>query len=433
MKGYNRLMRLFHSWIRKEMLAFAALERERQIGFPLEIVRRTSRVVEAVRRDGDAALVRFTARFDGVKLSRGRIRVPRRAFRAAWRALAPEQRRALAVAWRNIVAFHSRQRPRGYGMRTRYGILRQVIRPLDRVGIHVSAMAAPLVSSLLMCAGAARAAGVKGIALASPPRYGGGIAVPVLAGAYVAGIDEGYAVGGAQGVAALALGTRTVPAVDKVVGPGNLYVQAAKMLTQGGTGLEGPSEILVLADDSAPAAGIAADLIAQGEHTGDNWVVLVSPSKRLVLSVLEEVRLQLRGLPRAGLAASSLIDKGAIVMVRSLQEGLDIANRFAPEHLEIVCRNAKGLVAEVRSAGTILVGGASPVAAADYGVGPNHVLPTAGTARFASGLGVKDFVKTVNVTELTSKGLRAVARDLAELARMEGLEGHARSMLLDRG
>ncbi len=425
-------MRIYRSWIPADYAKLAELQRRRQLRFPREAVRRAESIVELVRRGGDVALIKATARFDRVRLTRRRLRVPRREFRAAWRSLSIAQRRAMRRAWRNILAFHAKQRARGYTLEMPYGTLRQMVRPLHRVGIHIPARTDPLVSTLLMCAGAARVAGVRELVLISPPRFSGTIARVILAGAYLAGIDEAYPVGGAQGVAALSFGTKSIPAVDKVVGPGNVYTQAAKMLTQGGGSLEGPSEILVLADGTASPAAVAADLIAQAEHTGDNWAVLVTPSKRLVLGVLEEIKRQLRDLDRAVVAAASLSQCGAMVLVRSMKEGLDMANLFAPEHLEIVARDGRRLVDGVRNAGTVLLGGASPVAAADYGAGPNHVLPTAGTARFASGLGVRDFMKLTNVTALSPKGLKSLAPDLAVLARMEGLEGHARSMEMNR-
>jgi len=431
---YNEsAMKIYRSWIKADARALDAMLAGRRAGFDAGVIRKTGAIVESVRRRGDAALLAATAKYDGVKLTARTIRVPEAEFRRAWAGLEQEKKAAMRLAWGNILAFHKRQEYRGYVLRRNYGVLRQVVRPLGRVGIHISAAAAPLVSTLLMCAGAARAAKVGRIVLVSPPRYRGSIAPEILAAARLAGIKEAYRAGGAQAVAALVFGTATIPAVDKVVGPGNVFTQAAKMLTQGGGGLDGPSEILILADDTACPDAVAADVIAQAEHAGDNPVVLVSPSRRLVLGVLDSVNRQIRGLPRGQIVAKSLSLCGAIVLVRNLREGLEIADRFAPEHLAIASRGALGLALKARRAGTILVGGASPVAAADYGAGPNHVLPTAGTARFDSGLGVKDFLKFTNITALTPKGIRRLGPKLAVLARMEGLEGHARSMEMKRG
>ncbi|MEK7476750.1 MAG: histidinol dehydrogenase [Candidatus Coatesbacteria bacterium] len=426
-------MRVFRAWIPADMRAYAALQRSRALVLPPAVLRSAARIVGDVRRRGDAAVLAAVRRFDGVRLTRRTLRVAPAAIRRAWIGLPPADRRAMRVAWRNIVSFHLRQRERGYVMRTPYGVLEHVIRPLGRVGIHVPAGTAPLVSTMLMCAGAARAAGVRDLVLAVPPRWRGGVHPAVLAGAFLAGIDEVYAAGGPAGVAMLAYGTETVPAVDKVVGPGNLYTQAAEMLVQSGAGLMGPSELVVLADGSAAPAAVAADLLAQAEHAGDNWAVLVTPSRVLGAAVMAEVVRQVIRLPRAAVAARSLAGRSAVVLVRSMAAGLGVAERFAPEHLEIVGRGAEGIAARVRCAGTVLVGPWSPVAAADYGAGPNHVLPTSGMARHVSGLGVKDFVKHMNITRLTARGLGRLAPPLARLARLEGLEGHARSMEMNRG
>jgi histidinol dehydrogenase len=378
-------------------------------------------------------LLKAIARYDGARLKRSQISVPPAAGMRAWRKLAARQRRALRVAWENIIRFHRRQTGGDYVMRTRYGRFWHLVLPLGRVGINVSAGEVPLVSTLLMCAGAARAAGVKNLAVMSPPRSKGRVAPVILAAAHLAGIKEIYAMGGAHGVAALVYGTESVSKVDKVVGPGGLYTQAAKQITQGTSGLEGPSEILVLADATADPAMIAADLVAQAEHAGDNWPILVTPSRQLAKRILTEIMRQLDGLPRARQAARSFVRYGTIVLVRSMREGLKVADEFGPEHLSICSRNASALAKAARCAGTILIGGASPAAAADFGAGPNHVLPTAGTARYASGLGVKDFVRHVNVTCITPGGLRLLGPSLAVIARMEGLEGHARSLEMKRG
>jgi len=423
---------MYRTWIPAEAKALDQMNRARQLRFPPGVMRDSERAVEAVRRDGDAGIIRIVRKYDRVALTPRTLRVTPSAIAAAWRGLVAADRKALAVSWKNILAFHRKQAPKGYVLNAAHGKLRQAVVPLERVGIHIPAASGPLVSTLLMCAGAARAAGVKELVLISPPK-GGAIHPVILAGAHVAGITEAYNAGGPAGIAALVFGTRTIRRVDKVVGPGNLYSQAAKLLTQGGGGLEGPSEIVVLADDSAPPSVIAADLVAQAEHAGDNLCVLVTPSRGLVLRVLEEVLRQMQSLPRSKQAATSLSDLGVVVLVKTMREGLAWANRFAPEHLEIVARGADALARGVRHAGTVLVGPASPVAAADYGVGPNHVLPTSGTARYASGLGVKDFVKTMNVTRLSAQGLRRLAPSLARIARLEGLEGHARSMEMNRG
>ncbi len=424
-------MRTYRSSSRAQMRAFDRLMAARSRRFPPAVLRTAARIVEDVRRRGDAAVVAAVRRYDGVRLVTRGLRVPPARIRAAWQALPAADRRALRASWDRILAYHRRQVPRGYRVRTGLGSFTHVIRPLGRVAIHIPAGAAPLVSTLLMCAGAARAAGVRDLVLVSPPR-GGQVHPAILAAAWLAGIREAYNAGGAQGVAALALGTGTIRAADRVVGPGNLWSQAARWITQG-AGLDGPSEIAVLADATARAEAVAADLVAQAEHAGDNPAVLVTPSHTLAAAVAMEVGRQLRTLPRAAVARTSFRRFGATVLVRSLLEGLSVCERFAPEHLAIVARGADRLARRARCAGTVLIGASSPVAAADYGVGPNHVLPTAGTARYASGLGVKDFLKFVNLTRLSARGLKAAGPGLARIARMEGLEGHARSLEINRG
>lgn len=400
--------------------------------FPADVLRSVQRIVNDVRTKGDAAVFRITARWDKIRLTPSSLRVGAAEFDRAWGRLPAVQKTALRRAWKDILAFHRKQVPAGYSVKTRNGAFRHRIVPLSRVGILVPAASAPLVSTLLMCAGAARAAGVKELVLASSPRSKGRIHPVILAAARLAGIREGYCAGGAAGVAMLAYGTKTVPAVDKVVGPGNIWGQVAKWMIYG-TGLEGPSEIVVLADASASAAAVGADLIAQAEHTGSEWVSLITPSVALASSVGAEVRAQTLFQPRSFEIRRSLERGGSILLVRNVREGLVWAERIAPEHLSVACRGADAVAARVRHAGTVLVGSHSPVAAADYGVGPNHVLPTAGTARYASGLGVKDFVRHLNVTRLSPSGLKRLSGSLAALARMEGLEAHAWSVEMNRG
>lgn len=430
---YNCVMRLYRTSKKSDVRKLKAFIKSFQDNrFPPQVVRKVGRITGAVRRRGDAALISATRLFDGVRLSKKGLRVPASAMRAAWNSLGGREKQAMKTAWKNILAFHEKQMPRAAAFRGAGGVSGWVVRPIERVGIHVPGGAAPLVSTLLMLAGPARVAGVRSLVMISPPRSKGTIASPVLAAAWLTGIREVYRVGGAQGVAALVYGTQTIPAVDKVLGPGNIYVQAAKWITQGGGGLEGPSELVVLADEKASASGVASDLIAQAEHTGNELVVLITTSPKLVCRVLNELRRQLSGFPRARQAADSLLKYGTVVLARSVSEGAEIANLFAAEHLEIATGNPHRALKMIRNAGTILLGNYSPVAAEDYAVGPNHILPTAGTARHSSGLGVRDFVRVINVSSLTRKGLGRLKDSVATLARMEGLEGHARSVEVRR-
>jgi len=426
-------MRIFRYGIPADARAFESYCRSREDRFSPEITRLVSGIVSAVRRQGDRALLGFTRRFDGVAMKPSSIRVDPRDMAAAWREIPRADRQAMQAAWKNILRFHLAQRQKPVTVRVPYGVLRQVPVPIERVGVHVPAGKAPLVSTFLMVAGAARAAGVSDLVMFSPPRSKGKVAAPILAAAHMAGIREAYAVGGAQGVAAMVYGTRTVRPVDRVAGPGNVYVQAAKWLTQAGAGCEGASELLILADRTAPPRAVAADLLAQAEHSGNEYAVLVTDSRALVEAVLRELRGMMPGFSRARQAADSLSRRGAIVLVRNMVEGAAVANRFGAEHLEVICRGAERIVPRAMKAGCILVGPYTPTAVEDYAAGPNHVLPTAGTSRYASGLGTRDFVRMVNITKITRKGLDQIGPVAARLARMEGLEGHARSVEVERG
>lgn len=426
-------MRLFQMSRPADRKAFDAYCKARETRFPPAVIAKVSSIVSAVRKRGDSALVEYTRRYDGVRLSVSGMRVGKSGLRVAWDRLPARDKAAMRAAWSNILRFHLAQRPRGVRLRTGHGILRQVPVPIESVGIHVPAGRAPLVSTFLMVAGAARAAGVPRLAMFSAPRTMGRIAPAILAAAHLVGIDEVYSIGGAQGVAALVYGTRTVRPVDRVAGPGNAWVQCAKWLTQAGAGCEGASELLVLADRTAPARAVAADLLAQAEHTGNEYAVLVTDSPGFAARVRTELALQMRGFPRAREAGASLSRRGAVVLVRNMDEGARVANRFGAEHLEVICRGAGKVARKAMKSGCVLVGAHTPTAVEDYGAGPNHVLPTSGTSRYASGLGTRDFVRMVNVTAMTKRGLRMLAPHMARLARMEGLEAHARSVEVDRG
>jgi histidinol dehydrogenase len=426
-------MRIFRYSVPKEARAFEAYCQSREERFPPAVIAKVSGIVSAVKKGGDRALLGFTRRFDGVSMKASSLRVPVREMASAWKATPKADRQAMKTAWDNITRFHRAQLQLPVTVRVPYGVLRQVPVPIERVGVHVPAGRAPLVSTFLMVAGAARAAGVRDVVMFSPPRFKGKMAAPILAAGYMAGIREAYAVGGAQGVAAMVYGTKSVRPVDRVAGPGNVFVQAAKWLTQAGAGCEGASELLVLADRTAPPRAVAADLLAQAEHTGNEYAVLVTDSRALVEAVLREVRGMMHDYSRARQAADSLSKRGVIVLVKDMLEGAVVSNRFGAEHLEVICRRAERIVPRVMKAGCVLVGPFTPTAVEDYAAGPNHVLPTAGTSRYASGLGTRDFVRMVNVTQITRKGLDKIGPVAARLARMEGLEGHARSVEVERG
>jgi histidinol dehydrogenase len=398
------------------------------------VERAAAAAIRAVRREGDAALVRLTARFDGVRLSPGRLRVPRDEVRALAATADPRLVAALGEMARRIEAFHRRQKDRGFRIRLRDGsVLEEVVGPIDSVGLYVPGGAAAYPSSVLMNAIPALLAGVPRVAVATPP--GALASSPALAAALVRlGLEASvYRVGGAQAIAALALGTATIPRVSKVVGPGNAYVAAAKRLLRGSVETDaeaGPSEVVILADASADPRCVAADLLAQAEHgSGDETVVLVTPSALLARAAARLVAEGLRSVANVPAARRALRRHAAIVRVSSLEQGIEAVNALAPEHAEVLTRGAAAVSRRI-VAGAVFSGRHSPVAVGDYGIGPNHVLPTGGSARFSSPLSVRDFQRRSSRVRMTPSGLRRVAPGIELVARAEGLVGHARSVLV---
>ncbi len=385
-------------------------------------------ILAAVRARGDAALVELTERFDRVRLTPAGLRVTAAEFDAAERQVGEVTLAALRYAAARIEAFHREAMPRTWSMTDASGSrLGQEVRALERVGIYVPGGRAAYPSTVLMTAVPARVAGVAEIALVSPPGPDGKLNAAVLAAARVAGVTEAYRVGGAQAVAALAYGTASIRRVDKIVGPGNIYVALAKSRVFGDVGIDmlaGPSEVVVIADAAADPAFAAADLLAQAEHDPMARAVLLSPSAALLDYVEVETVRRLETLPRREIAASALEANGALVLTASLEEAVDVANRLAPEHLELLVAEPDALLARVRSAGAVFLGGATPEVVGDYVAGPNHVLPTGGTARFASALSTEDFMKRLSVIRFTARGLAEAWPHLAELARVEGLAAH---------
>jgi histidinol dehydrogenase len=407
----------------------AALERPPE-RVPAEIHAAVDGIVDAVRARGDAALVELTARFDGFEArSAAALAIPEEEFREAERSLAADVRAALAYAADRIRRYHEAARPSAWRFTDEHGsVLGQEIRPLDRVGIYVPGGRAAYPSTVLMTAIPARVAGVPEIVLASPPDAHGRLAPAVLAAARLAGVTEGYRIGGAQAVAALAYGTKTIRRVDKIVGPGNVYVALAKRRVFGDVGIDmvaGPSEVLVIADVSADAEWIAADLLAQAEHDPMARAVLVTDAAALAEATRASLARRLGTLARREIAARALEANGALVVVADLDEAIELANRLAPEHLELFVREPETLLARVRHAGAVFLGGHTPEVVGDYVAGPNHVLPTGGTARFASPLDTADFVTRSSVIRYSVAGLEDAARHLETLATIEGLDGHA--------
>lgn len=396
-----------------------------------EVVARVAAIVERVRREGDAALVALTRELDGVDLAPGDLRVAPARLEALAAGVDPAVRAALELAAANVRRFHEHQRERDLVVDDGDGVrLGQKVTPIGRVGLYVPGGTAAYPSSVLMNALPARVAGVPRLVAVTPPRALE--RTPALAAALLlAGVDEVYAVGGAQAVAALAHGTETVPRVDKIVGPGNLWVATAKRLVFGQVGIDsfaGPSEVVVWFDDSVDPAWVAADLLAQAEHDPEAAAIAVTRDTALAAAVAAEVARQVERLPRREVAEASLRAFGAVFVVETDDDALALVERLAPEHLEVALRDAEAAAARVTCAGAIFLGAWSPEAVGDYLAGPNHVLPTAGTARFASALGVYDFVRRTSLIRYTPERLARTGAAVTALARAEGLEAHARSV-----
>lgn len=395
----------------------------------LEIVRTVDDVVRAVRRDGDRALLEATLRYDGFAApDAGALVIAPPQFEAAERALAPPLRAALRYAAERIERYHAAAPPKSWRITDEHGsVLGQEVRPLDRVGLYAPGGRAAYPSTVLMTAIPARVAGVRELVLVTPPAADGAVNASVLAAARIAGVTEGYRVGGAQAIAALAYGTATIRRVDKIVGPGNAYVAEAKRRVFGDVGIDmvaGPSEVVVVADGAADAECAAADLLAQAEHDPLARAILITDDARLVEAVAAALERQLARLPRRAIAAEALARRGALVRAATLDQAVDLVNRLAPEHLELLVAVPQALLPRVRHAGAVFVGPRTPEVVGDYVAGPSHVLPTSGTARFSSPLGVEDFVKRSSVVEYSGAGLAAGLPHLAALADAEGLGGH---------
>lgn len=391
------------------------------------------KIIQAVRREGDPAVIRFTKKFDGIALTPQTLRVSPEVCRKAWRALPRELAAALTLAKERIERFHAKQLRNGYVMRAAGMRLEQRIRPLKRVGVYVPGGRAIYPSTVLMNAIPAIIAGVPEIYVVTPPVRENPEKFTPFAVAHLLGLGKNvFQVGGAQAVAALAFGTQSIPRVDKVVGPGNIYVATAKRLLYGQIDIDsvaGESEVLIIADSAARPDFLAADLLAQAEHTGGETVVLVGIGSDFDFDAVErELRLQLRHAPRRQQALSSLRRSGFFVRVATPQEAAEVAELKAPEHLEIMTRHPEKLADRISNVGATFLGAYTPEAVGDYVAGPNHVLPTGGTARFFSPLGVDAFLKASNVLQYEPAQLERDAPHVIALAESEGLFAHAQSV-----
>lgn len=392
-------------------------------------------ILDEVRLRGDAALVDYARSLEHREIAASDLRVHEKEIRDAYKVVSRKFLAALRKAIRNVRAFHRRQLPKSWTMRRQGASLQQRYLPLDRVGIYIPGGKAAYLSTVVMNAVPATVAGVGEIVMVSPVGKDGAIRPEVLVSAAECGVDEIYRIGGAQAIAALAYGTETIARVDKITGPGNDYVASAKRQVFGEVGIDmiaGPTEVVIVADDSAPLAFVAADIIAQAEHDERAAAVCITTSRQLARDLPGELDHQLEHAPRKEIAAESISRNGVVILVRSLKEAEELVNRIAPEHLEVLVRKSTTFARSIRHAGSIFLGNWSMEALGDYAAGPNHTLPTSGTARFSSPLGVHDFMKFSNVITFSRSASVRLAPIVALLAEAEGLSGHAASAMARR-
>jgi histidinol dehydrogenase len=405
----------------------------RSVGLDSELLAAVSKIVDDVRKRGDEALIEYAARFDGVQLTAAHLQVSHEVLQQAAERTDSRVLSALREAILNVRTFHERQKECSWAIKRDERIwLGQRISPIEIVGLYVPGGTAAYPSSVIMNVVPAQVAGVGRIVVTTPPetvRSNPAVAATLLE----LKVSEVYGVGGAQAIAALAFGTQTIPAVDKITGPGNKYVAAAKKLVFGAVGIDsiaGPSEVVIVADDSARGDFIAADLLAQAEHGEDASSVLITTSELLAGDVAIQIERQLSSLPRRAIVEASLTNYGAIIIVDSLIDAYAVVNELAPEHLELMTSDNDAAAENIKHAGAIFFGPYSPEAIGDYFAGPNHVLPTGRTARFSSALGVYDFVKRTTIVGYSREEMENAAKKIAALAEAEGLQGHARSALI---
>ncbi|NLP44830.1 MAG: histidinol dehydrogenase [Peptococcaceae bacterium] len=397
-----------------------------------ELEERVAEIITRIKDQGDQALRELTLKYDGVDLLKTGLKVEQSEFEAAYKQIDRGFFQALKQAIENIKEYHERQKRNSWLQTAEDGsVMGQLIRPLQRVGIYVPGGTAAYPSSVLMNALPAAVAGVEQIVMVSPPRPDGSLLPEVLVAAAECGIKEVYKIGGAQAIAALAYGTETIMPVDKITGPGNIYVTLAKKQLYGTVDIDmlaGPSEILILADQTGQPQELAADLLSQAEHDKLASAVLISPDRALLDSTVKEVKRQIELLPRAEIAREAWEKYGAAILVRDLEQGMELVNKIAPEHFELVVEDPFAWLGKVKNAGAVFLGRNTPEAVGDYFAGPNHILPTGGTARFYSVLDVDAFVKKISFINYSEEALKRDAEAIMILARREGLEAHARSI-----
>ena len=397
-----------------------------------EVEKAVAEILENVKKTGDSAVIEYTERFDGVRVEN--LRADEKEIEAAYKAADPFFIESLEKAAANIAEFHSRQKRDGFRFSGGEGIvLGQRVLPLEAVGIYVPGGTARYPSTVLMNAIPAKIAGVNRIVMVTPPGKDGKIPGDILAAAKIAGVTDIYKTGGAQAVAALAYGTQSVPKVDKIVGPGNIFVATAKRMVFGLVDIDmiaGPSEILIVADKKANPVWLAADMLSQAEHDRMASAVLVCDSRELAEKTAAELERQLKLLPRQEIARASVDNNGKIIVAEDIRQGIEVANRIAPEHLELCVENPFDYLDEVNNAGSVFMGYNCPEALGDYWAGPNHTLPTSGTARFSSPLSVDEFIKRSSYICYSREALKKAKDNIAELASHEGLDAHGKSVLI---
>ena len=394
-----------------------------------DVLRRVEDIVESVKKEGNSAVIKYTEMFDKVLLKENELKVTPEEIEEAYKKVDQKLLESIRKSKENIEKFHAKQKENSWFSTEDDGvILGQLTRPLEVTGIYVPGGTAAYPSSVLMCAMPAKVAGVEKIVMSTPPGKDGKVNPVILVTACEAGVKEIYKVGGAQGVAAMAFGTESIPKVDKIVGPGNIYVATAKRIVYGYCDIDmiaGPSEIMVVADDTAKPAFVAADLLSQAEHDELASSVLVTTSESIAKSVRMEVEKQANRQPRKDIILKSLADYGAIIIVDNLDSAAKVVNRIAPEHLELCIEEPFAFLGFIKNAGAIFLGNYSTESLGDYIAGPNHVLPTSGTARFFSPLSVSDFTKKSSIISYTKRGLEKVKDDVIIFAESEGLKAHA--------
>lgn len=373
---------------------------------------KVARIIDDVRREGDKALLRYTRRFDGVKLKIKDLKVSTSEINGAYQDLNPAIISSLKVVIENMTKFYKKQLKKSWRIKDKDIVLGEMINPIDSVGIYIPAGTAPLISTVYMTVLPAKVAGVERIVLVSPPNKYNSINPHILAVANLLGVKEVYKIGGAQAIAALAFGTKTIPKVSKIIGPGNPYVTEAKRQVYGYVDIDmlaGPSEVVIIASRSVDPKFVAADLAAQAEHAG-GFSILITTSKSMAKVIKQ------------------FSDEGYVIKAKNLDEAVDIANRIAPEHLQLMVKNPQKILKSIRNAGAVFLGQYSPTAVGDYIAGPSHVLPTGGTAKFFSGLSTHDFLKSTHVISYSKKALENVAGDIEKIAALEGLTKHIESV-----